>query len=172
MSDGSRWPGQAVISLSTSGAGEHTGRVTVRPPAVAGSFYPGQPSELTRTVGQLLDEARSSVEPAAGSPKALLLPHAGYVYSGPTAALGYALLERARSTVRRVNNVPCCMRCLQGDARIGLRQKGSHEVLGGRQKGSSATCLPMLPSANRQPWGAAVRSAFPTTIARLSQPRG
>ncbi|EMB6074129.1 TPA: hypothetical protein ACHWKK_004840 [Providencia stuartii] len=64
------------------------------------------------------------------------------------------------------------MRCLQGDARIGLRQKGSHEVLGGRQKGSSATCLPMLPSANRQPWGAAVRSAFPTTIARLSQPRG
>ncbi|MFN8196339.1 MAG: AmmeMemoRadiSam system protein B [Nocardioidaceae bacterium] len=76
--------------------------MTVRPPAVAGSFYPGQPSELTRTVGQLLDEARSSVEPAAGSPKALLLPHAGYVYSGPTAALGYALLERARPTVRRV----------------------------------------------------------------------
>ncbi len=74
----------------------------MRPPAVAGSFYPGQRSELTGTVERLLDEARRTLHHGDEPAKAYVLPHAGYVYSGSTAALGYALLERSRADVRRV----------------------------------------------------------------------
>ncbi|HQR27605.1 MAG TPA: AmmeMemoRadiSam system protein B [Nocardioides sp.] len=75
---------------------------TVRPPAVAGMFYPGQASMLAATVQELLAEAAPRLGPGTPVPKALLLPHAGYVYSGSTAALGYAALAPARETVRRV----------------------------------------------------------------------
>jgi AmmeMemoRadiSam system protein B len=72
---------------------------SVRPPAVAGLFYPGDRASLSRTVAQLLDGAR----PVAGSaPKALIAPHAGYIYSGPIAANAYALLAPVRSIVKRV----------------------------------------------------------------------
>jgi AmmeMemoRadiSam system protein B len=65
----------------------------VRQPAVAGMFYPGRADELSRQVSSLLEEARSRPE-AKPSPlvKALIAPHAGYVYSGPTAAIAYAAL--------------------------------------------------------------------------------
>jgi AmmeMemoRadiSam system protein B len=53
----------------------------VRPPAVAGSFYPADRGELQAEVCRLLAEAAPG--PA---PKALIAPHAGYIYSGPTAA--------------------------------------------------------------------------------------
>jgi AmmeMemoRadiSam system protein B len=74
----------------------------VRPPAVAGTFYPADPEELVAVVDSLLKGARlraseGSVGPA---PVALVVPHAGYVYSGPVAASAYELL-RARP-VRRV----------------------------------------------------------------------
>ena len=70
-----------------------------RPPAVAGAFYPGNPSILTATVDRLLAET-----PATNSeqPKALIVPHAGYIYSGSTAAMAYATLAPWRSTIRRV----------------------------------------------------------------------
>lgn len=71
----------------------------VRQPAVAGRFYPGRASDLERTVDALLNEARAATSPGA-QPKAMIVPHAGYVYSGPTAARGYALLDAA--TVERV----------------------------------------------------------------------
>lgn len=74
----------------------------MRPPAVAGLFYPGQHQELSATLTGLLDQARAALEPGLAVPKALLLPHAGYVYSGATAALGYVTLERARERIRRV----------------------------------------------------------------------
>jgi len=75
---------------------------TVRPAAVAGSFYPGDADELTAVVDTLLERARlrepnDAVGPA---PVALVVPHAGYVYSGPVAASAYDCL-RGRS-VRRV----------------------------------------------------------------------
>ncbi len=61
----------------------------VRPPAVAGAFYPGDAGELIRDVdGMLAGAKRSTVRP-----KALVVPHAGYVYSGPIAASAYASLE-------------------------------------------------------------------------------
>jgi AmmeMemoRadiSam system protein B len=70
----------------------------VREPAVAGLFYPGTSDELRTTVEGYLAAAQF----AGGSPKALIAPHAGYVYSGPVAAAAYASLIEARETVRRV----------------------------------------------------------------------
>ena len=72
---------------------------SIRPAAVAGLFYPADPAALAAMVRQLLDQARGPQQPA---PKALIVPHAGYVYSGPTAARAYARLLPARATVRRV----------------------------------------------------------------------
>ncbi|MEY5100277.1 MAG: hypothetical protein RJA36_2996 [Pseudomonadota bacterium] len=73
---------------------------TVRPAAVAGMFYPGHAAALAATVSQLLEDARSPQ--AQRAPKALIVPHAGYVYSGSTAAQAYARLAPVRETVRRV----------------------------------------------------------------------
>mgnify|MGYP006287718179 CR=1 FL=1 len=60
----------------------------VRKPAVAGTFYPADPDELTRTIDQMTRQARK--DPVKDLPdrplKALIMPHAGYPYSGPVAA--------------------------------------------------------------------------------------
>lgn len=79
----------------------------VRPPAVAGSFYPGNSAVLRSTLMQLLDDARLRVpattpEFSAALLKAVIVPHAGYIYSGSTAALAYALVERGRGRITRV----------------------------------------------------------------------
>lgn len=71
----------------------------IRPPAVAGQFYPADPSELSRQVTALLAAAPAARPPA---PKAIIVPHAGWVYSGPIAATAYAQVAPARGTVRRV----------------------------------------------------------------------
>jgi AmmeMemoRadiSam system protein B len=70
-----------------------------RPAAVAGLFYPADPKNLTRTLEDLLGAASAS---APAVPKALIAPHAGYVYSGPIAANAYALLAPARDRIERV----------------------------------------------------------------------
>ena len=72
---------------------------TLRPPAVAGMFYPGSPAVLSATVDQLLAAAPGSMPT---QPKALIVPHAGYIYSGATAALAYAALLPWHATIRRV----------------------------------------------------------------------
>ena len=74
--------------------------LTIRPAAVAGMFYPDNPIELKRTVTDLLAKARP-VE-AVRAPKALIVPHAGYIYSGPSAASAYARLGDLRGRIRRV----------------------------------------------------------------------
>jgi MEMO1 family protein len=71
----------------------------VRAPAVAGSFYPAHPSLLCEQVDRLLAEARQQDGPP---PAALVVPHAGYVYSGPVAASGYARLRHSADRVRAV----------------------------------------------------------------------
>ncbi len=71
-----------------------------RPAAVAGMFYPASASELRRQVGALLADA--NVERRAPAPKALIAPHAGYVYSGPVAASAYAQLAPIAARLRRV----------------------------------------------------------------------
>jgi AmmeMemoRadiSam system protein B len=52
---------------------------TVRPAAVAGTFYPGSAAELGATVDQLLEAARAAPVVKAATPKALSVPHAGYI---------------------------------------------------------------------------------------------
>lgn len=76
---------------------------SVRSPAVAGSFYPRDPARLECDVDALLAAARDeSPLPSRGSPKALIVPHAGYVYSGAVAARAYRLLEPVADRIRRV----------------------------------------------------------------------
>jgi AmmeMemoRadiSam system protein B len=70
-----------------------------RPAAVAGSFYPDSPVVLNRTLDELLAGARTG---STTPPKAIIAPHAGYIYSGPIAATAYATLKPLRDTVRRV----------------------------------------------------------------------
>ncbi len=73
--------------------------MSVRPAAVAGLFYPRDPIELAGTVEALLAQAELPAPPA---PRALVAPHAGYVYSGPVAASAFRPLELWASTIRRV----------------------------------------------------------------------
>jgi MEMO1 family protein len=70
-----------------------------RRPAVAGSFYPAQPDRLRRQIIELLADAGA---PPKSTPKALIVPHAGYVYSGRTAAAGFATLRDSAQTLERV----------------------------------------------------------------------
>ena len=72
----------------------------IRPPAVAGAFYPEAREILSRDLAALLEASPVSVDAAV--PKALVAPHAGYVYSGPIAATAYARLAPARGRIRRV----------------------------------------------------------------------
>jgi len=74
----------------------------VRPPAVAGLFYPDDPAELEAAVRTYLAEAAGKARPDAPPPKAVIAPHAGYVYSGPVAASAYVPLARGRGRIRRV----------------------------------------------------------------------
>lgn len=69
-----------------------------RPAAVAGTFYPGDARELAAGIAAMLAAAPR----AAITPKALIVPHAGYVYSGEIAASAYTLLAAMRATIRRV----------------------------------------------------------------------
>ena len=84
-------------------------RSLVRPPAVAGIFYPSTPKELTATVQFYLSQAAEKFGDAKLiSPKAIIAPHAGYVYSGLTAAAGYnSLRSRANKITRVVMMGPC-----------------------------------------------------------------
>src|SRR5215831_12865171 len=75
---------------------------SVRPAAVAGMFYPEARAALDGTVRAYLTRAARSVDDKAPLPKALIVPHAGYVYSGAIAASAYARIARARTTIRRV----------------------------------------------------------------------
>ena len=86
----------------------------VRPAAVAGRFYPGHPEELRGTVTALLN----SVSPADGpAPKAMIVPHAGYPYSGPIAASAYARLAPDRDIIRRIVMLgPCHQAAFPGVA--------------------------------------------------------
>jgi AmmeMemoRadiSam system protein B len=76
---------------------------SVRQPAVAGMFYPGNPAELLSQIQQYLDAAETDQTTSNTEiPKAIVAPHAGYIYSGPVAAMAYAQLAPARSRIKRV----------------------------------------------------------------------
>jgi MEMO1 family protein len=72
---------------------------TIRPPAVAGRFYAGEPDRLQAEVSALLLGASA---PCEIPPKALIAPHAGYIYSGAVAAAAFAMLRNSAPTINRV----------------------------------------------------------------------
>ncbi|WP_257305072.1 AmmeMemoRadiSam system protein B [Geothrix campi] len=73
----------------------------VRAAAVAGIFYPRESGELGRTIQAMFADA-AGANAWLGPPKALIVPHAGYIYSGPIAASAYAPLSRLRGIIQRV----------------------------------------------------------------------
>ena len=70
----------------------------VRHPALAGLFYPADPNVLSRDVRAML----AAASPHSLTPKVLIVPHAGYVYSGAIAASAYAALGLLAARIRRV----------------------------------------------------------------------
>lgn len=70
----------------------------IRQAAVAGTFYPGDPKQLHHSVCELLEHAENSDI----IPKALIVPHAGYIYSGAIAASVYCLLKKLKDKITRV----------------------------------------------------------------------
>ena len=72
---------------------------TVRLPAVAGQFYTSNPVELKQQINNFLQHAEMSQE---APPKAIIAPHAGYIYSGPVAATAYKTLESIKAKIRQV----------------------------------------------------------------------
>lgn len=73
---------------------------SVRPPAVAGLFYPDDPVELRELVSEYLSHADANA--SGRDAKAFIVPHAGYIYSGSTAAAAYALAAAQNAKIRRV----------------------------------------------------------------------
>ena len=76
-----------------------------RPPVFAGRFYPAIPDRLREQVRDFLAQ---SAPPEACRPKALIVPHAGYVFSGPVAASGYAWLISHAASIDRVVLLGTC----------------------------------------------------------------
>jgi len=72
------------------GVREYARSMKVRFPAVAGSFYPADPDRLREMVESLLGEVAA---PKVAHPRMLVVPHAGYIYSGPIAASAYATVD-------------------------------------------------------------------------------
>jgi AmmeMemoRadiSam system protein B len=94
------WPGYSFIYINKTIPFHRMHAMTqIRTPAVAGMFYPGDHQELEYMVTGMLDAV-----PAATAPpiKAIIAPHAGYIYSGPVAASAYARLKQQASTIQRV----------------------------------------------------------------------
>ena len=79
---------------------------TVRPPLVAGLFYPSARNELRRELRALLDRAQLPEQrPSCDVLKALIVPHAGYVYSGSIAASAYRLIEPPKGVASQIRRV-------------------------------------------------------------------
>ena len=77
----------------------------VRPPAVAGTFYPANTGRLRTMVEGFLAAANgpgTARTPPTRTPKALIAPHAGYVYSGPVAGHAFGALGAGAAQIRRV----------------------------------------------------------------------
>ena len=92
---------RVATALDRAARGADALAMRLRAPAVAGFFYPDDAAELSVA----LDECLASAEaPRLGevAPKALIVPHAGYVYSGPIAASAFARIAPLRGAIRRV----------------------------------------------------------------------
>ena len=77
----------------------HSSAKTIRPPAVASLFYPGNPAVLRKQIKEFLESSPDSEKMTA---KAIIAPHAGYKYSGSVAAIAYRSLLSAKYRIKRV----------------------------------------------------------------------
>jgi len=84
------------MKLGLSSAGDK-----IRRPAVAGAFYPADSEVLSRDLAEMLEQSVADA-PAPAFPKIVIVPHAGYIYSGPVAASAYDRLCPARGIATRV----------------------------------------------------------------------
>ncbi|HEX3045526.1 MAG TPA: AmmeMemoRadiSam system protein B [Bacillota bacterium] len=73
-----------------------------RRPVQAGRFYPADPNELNRRVDQMLSQAKSDLNEL---PRAIIVPHAGYEYSGPVAAAAYSVFKKFPESSAKVTRV-------------------------------------------------------------------
>ena len=78
----------------------------IRPAAVAGLFYPADAVQLHQEIQSML----ATAEQTGSAPKALIVPHAGYIYSGPIAASAFAQLNTIKHAVERVVLLGPCHR--------------------------------------------------------------
>ncbi len=76
--------------------------ISVRPAAVAGLFYPDDPGELHAAVTQYLSDAQNDAKFRRWTPKSIIMPHAGYIYSAMVAAPAYDALRGIADRIRRV----------------------------------------------------------------------
>ena len=129
----------------------------VRKPAVAGQFYPDDARALQTAVRTYLDSA----ERLETEPKGIIVPHAGYVYSGPVAGSGYAQLEPVREKIHRVVLMGPChyvplrglavprtgrLGCsLGGGVPIGTSIPSQSRTWGGSPKGTPVCAMPHGP---------------------------
>ncbi len=70
----------------------------IRPAAVAGMFYPGDANQLSQDIEKYLASSQVTISP----PKAIIAPHAGYIYSGSIAASAYASLIPVKDKIKKV----------------------------------------------------------------------
>lgn len=78
-------------------------RISIRAPAVAGSFYPNNAGQLSAMLDDYLDIVAGELNARQpDSPKAIIAPHAGYIYSGPVAGSIYSLIKQADKQITRV----------------------------------------------------------------------
>lgn len=82
-----------MITISTNQR-----QLSIRPPAVAGSFYPQNASQLNQLLEDYLTNSNVDITP----PKAIIAPHAGYIYSGQVAANVYKNIEKLKTQITRV----------------------------------------------------------------------
>ncbi len=80
-----------LLALAATTAG-------VRRSAIAGSWYPGSPSLAAAEVTRMLRAAAAAAPAPAGKPIALVVPHAGWRYSGPAAAAAFRTVKRGEFT--------------------------------------------------------------------------
>lgn len=116
--------------------------VMERMPAVAGSFYPGDAEGLRDLISGYLGRAKP--ETPGGKLRGIVVPHAGYIYSGPVAAYGYKLLQGMETPARIVILGPSHYAMFPGLAESGHSSWGT--PLGETETFSMG--LPACPSAH------------------------
>jgi len=108
-------------------AAEGASEPKVRPAAVAGSFYPADPQELSKMIDDLL--ANAAPPPVDGTIIAAVSPHAGYPYSGPVAAWTYAAIGaqvKAATSIARSGDRALALRGLR--LHLGVRRRRLHHA--------------------------------------------